>query len=147
ADVRQVARKPEQLQLERESEGFQCRPPRRRARQLVEEVEEAGQGLERARVRLLLRKESQHRLAADEADPEPVRILSRVRMRLDQVDAGDRVQLAAPLVEEGLHVAQRLEPPPEARRRLADPLRDRAHTAALERVEVKDAVGLAEAER
>ena len=46
-----------------------------------------------------------------------------------------------------LDVRERLEPRAEARLRLADALRDRADAAAVERVEVEDAVGLAEADR
>src|SRR5881275_2989971 len=41
----------------------------------------------------------------------------------------------------------RLEPHAEPRFRLSDPLRDRTDPAAVERVEVEDAVGLAEAKR
>ena len=46
-----------------------------------------------------------------------------------------------------LDVRERLEPRAEAGLRLADALRDRADAAAVERVEVEDAIGLAEPER
>ena len=92
-------------------------------------------------------KSLQHRLEPDEPDPEPARVLARHAMRLDEVDAGDRVQLAAALVEHQLDVAERLEAGAEARLRAPDALRDRSDPAALERVQVEDAIGLAEPQR
>src|ERR671928_2226306 len=68
-------------------------------------------------------------------------------MRADEVDRRHRLELAAPLVEDRLDVRERLEPCTETRLRPPDPLRHRADAAALERVEVEHAVGLAEAER
>jgi hypothetical protein len=65
----------------------------------------------------------------------------------DQLDSGDRLQLAAPLVEDELDVAERFQPPAEAGRRPADPLCECADTPSVERVEVKHAVGLSEAQR
>ena len=78
---------------------------------------------------------------------EPVVVLARGVVRAEELDAGDRVQLARALVEHQLDVAERLEPGAEARLRLADALGDRADPAAIERVEVEHTVGLAEAER
>jgi hypothetical protein len=49
-------------------------------------------------------------------------------------------------VEHELGMAERLEAGAEPRLRLADALGDRADTPPLERVEVKDAVGLSEAD-
>jgi hypothetical protein len=50
-------------------------------------------------------------------------------------------------MKEKLDVAQRLQPGAESRLRTAHPLGDRAESAPVERVEVKDPVGLAESER
>src|SRR5207237_10822343 len=46
AEVRQIARKPEQLELQREAERVERRAARREARQFVEQVEEARQRVE-----------------------------------------------------------------------------------------------------
>src|SRR5439155_19782763 len=67
--------------------------------------------------------------------------------RPDEVDARHRLPLALPLVEDRLDVRERLEPRAESRLRPADALRDGADAAAVERVQVEDAVGLAEPER
>ena len=67
ADVRQVAREPEQFQLERKAKRIEL-GARRTAVRLVEEIEEAGDRHEDAVVSLLLREEVQHGLGADEAD-------------------------------------------------------------------------------
>jgi len=145
--VRQVTGEPEQLQLEREPERVELRPSPGAVLEPVEEAEEPGQRLERARVRLRLGEQPQHRLEADQADPEAVGVLARGVVRPDQVRARHRLELAGALVEQELHVAERLEPAAEARLRLADPLRDRADAPALERVQVQHAIGLAEPER
>ena len=50
-------------------------------------------------------------------------------------------------MEHHLHMRERLEPRAEARRRLPDALRDRTHAAAVEGVQVEDAIGLAEPDR
>ena len=92
-------------------------------------------------------KEAQHRLGADQADGEPVRILARRVVGRAQIGARDRLQLARALVQHQLDVRERLEPRAEARLRLADALRDRADPAAVGRVDVQDPVGLAEPER
>jgi hypothetical protein len=67
-------------------------------------------------------------------------------VRLDQVDAGDRLQLAGALMQEQLDVAQRLEPGAEARLRPADALCDCPDATTVERVEMQYPVGLAESE-
>ena len=68
-------------------------------------------------------------------------------MCVDERDARDRVQLARALMEHELDVRERLEPCAEVRLRLAHSFGDGADAAAIERVEVEDAVGLAEPER
>src|SRR5439155_14259261 len=110
-------------------------------------VEEAGDRLERPRVRLRLPEEPEHRLGADQSDAEPVVVVARAAVRAQEVDSRDRPQLAGAAVEHHLDVRERLETPSEARLRLADPFRDRAEAARGERVEVQDAVGLPEPER
>ncbi len=110
-------------------------------------VEEPRQRLEGPLVLLLLDEEPQHRLGADERDREPVRVLARRPVGVDERDAGHGVQLPRAVVKKQLDVRERLEPRAEARLRLADSLRDRADPAAVGRVHVEDAVGLAEAER
>src|SRR5436189_3490610 len=68
-------------------------------------------------------------------------------MRRDEVDPGDGLELAEALVQVQRDVRERLEPRAQPRLRLPDPLGDRADPPPLERVEVEDPVGLAEAER
>ena len=146
-EMRDVAGEPQELELERERERVERCASARAGRDRVHRDEEARQRLERALVPLLLDEEPQHRLRPDEPDREAVRVFARRPVRVDERDAGDRVQLAGALVEEQLDVRERLEPRAEARLRLADALRHRAHAAAVERVQVEDAIGLAVAER
>src|SRR5437899_2475338 len=68
-------------------------------------------------------------------------------MRANELDARDGLQLAGALVEHKLDMRQRPEPRPEARIRLADPLRDGHDAPAHERVHVQHAVRLPEPER
>ena len=103
--------------------------------------------MERTLVRLLLGEQAQHRLRGDEPDVEAVGLLAARMVRAQQRDAGDRLQVAAALVELQLDVAERLEARAEAGLRLADAFRDGADAPAVERVEVQHAVGLTEAKR
>ena len=80
-------------------------------------------------------------------DGQAVRVLASLAVRPHERGPGHGRQLSAPLVEHQLDVAQRLEPPAETRLRPPDPLRDRPHAPALERVQVQDAVRLAEPQR
>jgi glutaredoxin 3 len=68
-------------------------------------------------------------------------------MRGTQIRSGHRLQLARALVQHQLDVRERLEPAAEARLRPPDALRDRADATTIRRVDVEDAVGLAEPER
>ncbi len=145
--MRQVAREPKQLELEGERERVERRACIRDLVGLVEEVEEAGERLERPLVRLRLAEQAQHRLGPDQPHAEPVRLLARRPVGGDQVDARDGLQLARALVQLEPHVRERLEAGPDAGLRLPDPLRDRADPASLPRVEVEDPIGLAEAQR
>ena len=61
---------------------------------------------------------------------------------VDDVGAGDGVQLAPPLVQHQRGVGQRLQPRAEPRRGLAHALGDRVHPPALGGVEVEHPVGL-----
>ena len=144
--VRQVAGDPEELQLEREHERVERRALGAR-RRLVEQVEEARERGERPLVRLGLAEEAQHRLGADQPHVEAVPVLARRAVGAQQLDAGDRLQLPAALVQHQLNMRQRLEPRAEARLRLADAFRDRADPSAARRVEMQDPVRLGEAER
>ena len=130
-EVRDVAGEPQQLELERERERIERGTSARAGRNRIHGGEEPRQRLERALVALLLDEEPQHRLGADEPDREAVRILARGPVRVDERDAGDRVQLAGSLVEHQLDVRERLEPRAEARLRLAHALRHRADPPAL----------------
>ena len=142
-EVRDIAGEPEELQLKGERERIEPGTTSRAGRQGVDRREESRERLERALVPLLLDEEAQHRLGADEPDREPIRILARCAVRVDERDARDGVELARALVEQQLDVRERLEPRAEPRLGLADPLRDGADPAAIERVQVEDAVGLA----
>src|SRR5262245_31098452 len=68
-------------------------------------------------------------------------------MGADERCPGDGVELTAAVMEDELHVRKRLEAAAETRFRLADTLGDRTHPPAVERVEVQDAICLAEPER
>src|SRR5262249_55710324 len=116
-------------------------------RGLIEEVEKAGQRSERAVVRLLLGEQAQHRLGTDQANRQAIRVLPGSAMRVDDLDAGDGVQLAAPLVEQDLDVAGGPDPAAEAGLRAPDALRDRSPPPAVGRVQMEDAVRLRIAER
>ena len=94
-DVRQVAREPEQLQLEAERERVDA-PAASAAAPLVEQVEEPRERTERPLVRLRLAEEPQHRLGADQPDVQPVGVLAHRVVRAEELDAGDRLQLARP---------------------------------------------------
>ena len=63
-------------------------------------------------------------------------------MGADELDAGDRVQLAAARVQEELSVRERLEPATDARFRPADALGDRPDPAPVGGVQMEDPVGL-----
>jgi hypothetical protein len=110
----------------------------------VEQVENAGERLEGTRACLLLGIEAEHRLEADQADAEAVGILARPPVRADELDPGDRLELAAADVEQELDVGERLESRAESRLRLSDAFGHRAYPSAVERVEVEYAIGLAE---
>ena len=147
-EVRQVAREPEELELEREE---------RAGRAPAAPAAPTSTSSSRSRKRVSawkargfsspLEEEPQHRLEPDVPDREPVRVRPARVVRADEVRPGDRVQLAAALVQHELDVAERLEPGAEAGPRLARALRDRADAAAVEREEMEDAVGLAVADR
>jgi len=96
--VWQVPGEPEQLQLEGEDERIGSRAARA-GLELVEEVEEACQRPERALVRLLLREEAQHRLGADEAGIQAIRVLTGGMVRAEELRTGDRLELAATLAQ------------------------------------------------
>ena len=145
--MREVAGEPEELELEGEHERVEGGLSGKPRLDGVEEVEEAGQGVERARVRVPLEEEAQHGLQADVADRKPVAVGAAQVVGADEIDAGDGVELAPPLVQHRLDVAERLETPPEARFRLACAFRDRSGAAPLEREEMEHAVGLAVANR
>src|SRR5918996_736026 len=126
-----VAGEPEQLELEGEDERLERRLGRKRRLDVVQEVEEARKGVERRRLRLLLDEEPEHGLQADVAHGQPVGIRTRAVVRADELRPAHRMEVAPPLVEEELDVAQRLEAGAEPRPRLADSLRDRAHAPLL----------------
>ncbi len=119
----------------------------RGVRRLVEQLEEPRHRAERALVRLLLGEEPQHRLRADHPDREAVVVLARLVVRVDELHARHRLEVAAAAMEDELDMRQQLEPPAEARHRLPHALRDRADAAVRARVEVEDAVGLADPDR
>ena len=129
-EVRRIARDPEELELEREHDGVERGAGARLGRRRVERVEEPRQRGEGALVRLLLREQPQHRLEPDQSDLEAVRVAADRVVRADERGAGDRLELAATLMEHELDVGERLQAGPEARLRLAHALRDRADAAA-----------------
>ncbi len=68
-------------------------------------------------------------------------------MRAHELDARDRLELTAALVEQELDVAERLEPGAESGRRSPHSLGERTDTPAGQRVQVEHPVGLAEPQR
>ena len=136
--MRDVPGEPQQLELEPEGHWIERGTPARARRNRIHRREEPRQRLEGTLVALLLDEEAQHGLGADEPDREAVRILACGTMRIDERDASHGVQLAGALMQEELHMRERLEPRAEARLRLAHALRDRADAAAVGRVQVED---------
>jgi hypothetical protein len=145
-EVRQVTRKPEQLQLERERERIERRP-RKTFGQLIDEVEETSDRSERSGIPLLLGEQTQHRLCADQPDPEAVSHVTRRVVRAHQIDPGNRLELPGPLVQKHVDVRERLETCAEAGLRLPDALRDGTNPTAIKGVQVEHAIRLAEAKR
>jgi hypothetical protein len=145
--MRQVAGEPEELELKREHERLERRLGREVDGELVEEVEKARQAVKGLRVWVMLEEEPEHRLEPDLPYGEAVRVGPRGVVRTDEIGAGDSGELSSAFVKEKLDVAQRLQPGAESRLRTAHPLRDRAEAAPVERVEVKNPVGLPESER
>ena len=92
--VREVPREPQELELERKCQRVERRAAAHAGRQRVQDGQEARHRLERALVPLLLDEEPEHRLRADEPDGEPIGILTRGPVRVDERRAGDRVQLS-----------------------------------------------------
>src|SRR4051795_1935274 len=146
-EVREVAREPEQLQLKREDERVERRLGGQRRLDVVEKVEEARERIEGGRVRVLLDEEAEHSLEADVAHRHAVAVDAPALVGAQKVGAPHCAQLSPPLVQHELDMAKGLEASPEARFRLADTLRDRTHPAALEGVEVEDAIRLGKADR
>ena len=144
--VRQVAGEQEQLQLEADRQRVGRRVARLRHR-AVEQLQEPHQAVEDARLRVGLGVQLQHRLGPDQGDAQRVGPLPHRGVRRGDVGAGDGVQLAAALVQHERRPGQRLQPPPEPRRRLAHALRDGVHPAPLGRVDVQHPVGLAKPDR
>ena len=81
----------------------------------------------------------------DRVRERPV-VLAKRAKRVDRLDLGDDVELAASVALEG-DVARRLEPGPEPARRLADPLGDRPHLAVALGEDRDDSVGLPQLDR
>lgn len=146
--VREVPGEPEQLELKRENERIQTgRRGEVGRRSLVEDVQEAGQGVEGTWILVVLQEEPQDCLEPDMADGEPEPVGAARVMRTHKVDTGDRVQLAAPLVEDDLDVRERFQAASEARHRLARALRDCPDPAPLEREEVENPIRFPVADR
>ena len=104
-----VAREPQELQLKAEREWIEPGTTSRARRQGIDGREESCERLERALVLLLLDEEAQHRLGADQPDREPVGILTRRAVRVDERDASDSLELSRALVQQQLDVRERLE--------------------------------------
>ena len=144
-EVRLVPGQPQQLSWKASASGSSAGRRDGPAAHLPGELEEAEQRPERALVRLLLGEEPEHRLRSDERDAEPVGILARLAVRSNQVDRGDRLQLAPALVQLELDVrAARAGRPRERVRRIPF---DRPDPAAVERVEMKHPIRFTEADR
>ncbi len=117
----------------------------RRAR--LERLEEAAERLERLRRGLALGEQPRDGLGTRDADREPCGILAHPPVALDDVGTGDGAELAAAEVHLQVDAGQRLEASAEARAGASHALGDQPDAAALARVDVQHAVGLAEAQR
>ena len=145
SEVRQEPGEPEELQLEGEDERVERGPARLRIAG-VQSVEEPGQRQEGAVVVLFLGEQLEHGLEPDEAHLEAVRISSDGVVRPYERGAGDRSELTTTPMDGELDVRERLEPAAEAALRPAHPLCDHAQASARVRVDVEDAIRLAERE-
>ena len=73
--------------------------------------------------------------------------VAQPRVGVERFDAGDREQLAAPLVADEADTRKGLEAAAEAAPRSAYPLGDRADPPARRGIEMEDAIGLGVAQR
>ena len=113
----------------------------------VEDREVAAEQVVGGRVRLLGVAEAQDGVARPRGGAERGAVGAQVRMRLDRVRAGHRRQVAAALVQDQVEAEERLQPPAEARARLANALGDRVDPSPRGAVQVQDPIGLAVADR
>jgi hypothetical protein len=95
----------------------------------------------------VLDEETEHGLEADMPHRKRIRVAAEALVRVQEVGAGDRCELATPAMKLELDVRERLEQRPETRTRLPGAFRDRAHPTLLLREQVQDPVGLTEAQR
>ena len=144
--VRQVAREPQQLQLEREPERVEHRDRRRPASR------RAGRGTASiaSNARAFGSGSTNRRSIASAPISPTARRCDCSRAAWCERRSstpGHRVQLARALVQHQLGVRQRLEPGAEARLRLAHALRDRADPSAFAGIDMQDAIRLGKPQR
>jgi len=80
-------------------------------------------------------------------DREPIAVGPPPLVGANELGTAHGVELATTLVQEQVGVAEGLETSAEARLRLAHAFGDRTDAPTLQRVEVKDAIGLCETDR
>src|SRR5205085_12359030 len=114
---------------------------------LVGQRELAAEQVEDAGVRLRGLEQARDRVARARGRVERARVATEPGMGVDGVRAGDREQLAAAFVQLDMQAEERLETPAEAAARASHALCDRPDAPPVRRVEVKDAIGLAVADR
>ena len=112
----------------------------------VENRQVAAEQVVGGEVRLLGVAEAQHRVAGARRGPQRRPVGSQVGVRGDRVRRGHRAQIAAALVEDQVEPKERLQPPAEARARLAHALGDRPDPPPRGAVEVQDPIRLAVAD-
>ena len=113
----------------------------------VEQRELVGQQVVDAGVRVAVVEDARDRLARARGAVQRAGVLAQARVRGDGLGRGDGQQVAAALVQDEVEPEERLEPPAEARARLAHALGDRAQAAARRGIQMEDAVRFAVAER
>jgi glutaredoxin 3 len=92
-------------------------------------------------------EQPRHRVAGTSGGIQRLDMVAEGWMHRDRVDAGDRVEISAAVVQDQADVEERLQPGPETTPSPPGAFGDRAQAPMVQGVEVQDPVGLAVADR